>query len=88
MDEKMKYWCDDCKVFVKENHRCQQWETVYRVPSEAIKSALSESKKEIDRLNQAIEEIGSILYYDTDGMGDAKEALKIINRIETWESKQ
>jgi hypothetical protein len=40
----MKYYCTDCHMFVKENHRCQQWETVYIIPEEALKSEQPEPK--------------------------------------------
>lgn len=34
------YYCDDCKCFVKENHRCQQWGIVHMIPKEAIDKLL------------------------------------------------
>jgi hypothetical protein len=40
MKKKYVYYCDDCKCFVKENHRCQQWDTVHMIPKEAIDKLL------------------------------------------------
>ena len=34
-DPKYIYWCDDCGSFVRENHRCQQWNTVTFIRTEA-----------------------------------------------------
>jgi len=31
------FYCKDCDCLVDENHRCQQWSTVSRIPSGAIK---------------------------------------------------
>ncbi len=40
MKKKYFYYCDDCKCFVKEGHRCQQWDTVHAIPQEAIEQLL------------------------------------------------
>ncbi len=37
-NDELKYWCSDCKCFVKENHRCQQWDTVSRIPVKALEA--------------------------------------------------
>ena len=42
---KYVYYCTDCHGFVEERHRCQQWQTVHRIPVEAFKSRDEEIKK-------------------------------------------
>lgn len=37
-----KYWCDDCCCFVGENHRCQQWDTVFKIPLKALGNSTTE----------------------------------------------
>lgn len=38
MNDKFLYWCKDCDCFVKEDHRCQQWETVSKIPTKALEA--------------------------------------------------
>jgi hypothetical protein len=40
-----QWWCYECSSLVKENHRCEQWANVTRIPAEAI-NALSRHAKE------------------------------------------
>ena len=44
------YYCIDCHCFVEENHRCQQWGTVFIIPKEAINVIKQRQQKKIERL--------------------------------------
>lgn len=50
-----RYWCDDCNCFVKKDHRCQQWDTVYMMPEDAFKDLESQLSKVIEERDRAVE---------------------------------
>lgn len=45
-----QYYCIDCNCFVDQNHRCQQWSTVFTIPVEAILAIEEVQQKKIDTL--------------------------------------
>ena len=52
---KDRWWCSDGCGFVEESHRCEQWNTVHKIPGKAIDEILAEfdpdpkpSQEEID----------------------------------------
>ena len=44
-----KYWCNQGCGWVDENHRCEQWGGVNRIPKEAIESIQTEAAEQARR---------------------------------------
>ena len=51
-------WCDDCKCFVGELHRCQQWETTHRIPAAAARAIATRHDSEL--LEETVKSLESI----------------------------
>jgi len=42
----VKYWCESCKCFVDENHRCEAWPTTTIIKQEIIDTIRAEARAE------------------------------------------
>jgi predicted house-cleaning noncanonical NTP pyrophosphatase (MazG superfamily) len=58
----MKYYCNDCNCFVDRTHRCQQWETVYKIPSEALEVIKSEYREKLNIAIEALKQIAEMRF--------------------------
>jgi len=74
-----RWWCYECKAFVDESHRCEQWAQVRRIPAEAI-AALD--RKELVALRAEIEPMKSLTKFLGEELVTQKDAvLKYRNDI-------
>ena len=42
----LKYWCESCLCFVKENHRCESWPTTIIIKQEVIDAIRAEALRD------------------------------------------